>query len=62
MSRKKYGAIIGRPIGRKNTMRSPEEKEQMPELCKKVSQGVLDWIFVGAERAMNVLNTKNSKK
>ena len=41
---------------------SPEEAELMPELCKKVSQGVLDWIFVGADRAMNTLNVKNSKK
>ena len=41
---------------------SDEEREEMPELCKKVSQGVLDWIFVGAERAMNVLNTKKVKK
>lgn len=41
---------------------SPEETDLMPELCKKVSQGVLDWIFVGADRAMNTLNTKNQKK
>ena len=33
MSRKKYGAIIGRPIGRKNTMRSPKEKEQIVLRC-----------------------------
>ena len=41
---------------------TPEENDLMPELCKKVSQGVLDWIFVGADRAMNSLNVKNQKK
>ena len=41
---------------------SPEETDLMPELCKKVSQGVLDWIFAGADRAMNTLNVKNQKK
>ena len=33
MSKKKYGAIIGRPAGRKNIMRSPEEKEQIVLRC-----------------------------
>ena len=33
MSKKKYGAIIGRPTGRKNIMRSPEEKEQIVLRC-----------------------------
>jgi hypothetical protein len=37
---------------------SEEEKAMMPELSKKVIQGVTDWIFVGSDRAMNVLNTK----
>jgi len=37
---------------------SDEEKAQMPEICERVIQGVKDWIFVGADRAMNVLNTK----
>lgn len=37
---------------------SEEEKSHMPELCEKVIQGVKDWIFVGADRAMNTLNTK----
>ena len=37
---------------------SEEEKAKMPELCERVIQGVKDWIFVGADRAMNVLNTK----
>jgi len=37
---------------------SEQERSLMPELSEKVIQGVKDWIFVGAERAMNVLNTK----
>ena len=37
---------------------SDEEKALMPEICEKTIQGVIDWIFVGADRAMNVLNTK----
>lgn len=40
---------------------SAEEKEQMPELCNKVIAGVQDWVFVGADRAMNALNTTKSK-
>ena len=41
---------------------SAEEKEKMPELCKKVAQGILDWIFVGPDRAMTAVNTKKSEK
>lgn len=41
---------------------SEEEQQQMPQLCKSVIQGVIDWIFVGADRAMNVLNTKKTQK
>ena len=37
---------------------SEEESSQMPELCKSVTQGVNDWIFAGADRAMNGLNAK----
>ena len=37
---------------------SEEEKALMPELSQRVIQGVTDWIFVGSDRAMNVLNTK----
>ena len=33
MSRKKDGAIIGRPKGTKSNMRSPEEKEQIVLRC-----------------------------
>ena len=41
---------------------SEEESSQMPELCKSVIQGVNDWIFAGADRAMNVLNAKKVSK
>ena len=37
---------------------SPEEKEQMPEICKRVIDGVRTWAFMGADRAMNMVNTK----
>ena len=35
-----------------------EEKEQMPELCKRVIDGVKAWATIGADRAMNTVNTK----
>ncbi len=35
-----------------------DQRKQMPELSKKVIQGVQDWIFVGLGRAMTVLNAK----
>ena len=41
---------------------SEEESSQMPGLCKSVIQGVNDWIFAGADRAMNVLNAKKVSK
>ena len=41
---------------------SEEEQQQMPQLCTSVIQGVIDWIFAGADRAMNVLNTKKAQK
>ena len=37
---------------------SKEEKEQMPELCKRVIDGVKAWALMGADIAMNTLNTK----
>lgn len=37
---------------------SEEETKEMTNLSEKVIQGVKDWIFVGADRAMNVLNAK----
>ena len=40
---------------------SQEEKEQMPELCKRVIDGVKAWATIGADRAMNSVNTKPQK-
>ena len=37
---------------------SEEEMKEMDNLSEKVIQGVKEWIFVGADRAMNVLNAK----
>lgn len=37
---------------------SEEEMKEMENLSEKVIQGVKVWIFVGADRAMNVLNAK----
>lgn len=37
---------------------SEEEMKEMDNLSERVIQGVKDWIFVGADRAMNVLNAK----
>lgn len=37
---------------------SEEEMKEMDNLSEKAIQGVKDWIFVGADRAMNVLNAK----
>lgn len=37
---------------------SEEEMKEMDNLSEKVIQGVKDWISVGADRAMNVLNAK----
>ena len=37
---------------------SDEEIEQMPEICKRVIEGVKAWATIGADRAMNVVNTR----
>ena len=37
---------------------SKEEKEQMPEICKRTIEGIKAWATIGANRAMNVVNTK----
>ena len=37
---------------------SAEEKEQMPEISKRVIDGIKAWATIGAERAMNTVNTK----
>ena len=37
---------------------SKEEKEQMPDICKRTIDGIKAWATIGADRAMNVVNTK----
>ena len=37
---------------------SKEEKEQMPEICKRTIEGIKAWATIGADRAMNIVNTK----
>ena len=37
---------------------SEEETEQMPEICKRVIEGIKAWATIGADRAMNVVNTR----
>ena len=37
---------------------SKEEKEQMPYICKRAIDGIKAWATIGADRAMNVVNTK----
>ncbi len=41
---------------------SEDERKAVPEIAAKVIQGVQDWIFVGADRAMNALNFRPDKK
>ena len=37
---------------------SDEEKEQMPDVCKRVIEGVKAFATIGPDRAMNVVNTR----
>ena len=39
-----------------------EEMEQMPEISKRVIDGVKAWATIGADRAMNVVNTRPQPK
>ena len=39
-----------------------EEETEIPEICKRVIDGVKAWATVGADRAMNVVNTKPKPK
>ena len=39
-----------------------EEMEQMPEISKRVIEGVKAWATIGADRAMNVVNTHPQPK
>ena len=40
---------------------SDEEKEQMPDVCKRVIEGVKAFATIGPDRAMNVVNTRPKK-
>ena len=35
-----------------------EEMQQMPDICKRVIEGVKAWATIGPDRAMNVVNTR----
>ena len=37
---------------------SQEEKEQMPDICKRVIDGVKAFATIGPDRAMNTVNTR----
>ena len=39
-----------------------EEMEQMPEISKRVIDGVMAWATIGADRAMNAVNTRPQPK
>jgi PTH1 family peptidyl-tRNA hydrolase len=41
---------------------SDDEKKEIPDICKRVIDGVKAWATVGADRAMNVINTKPKQK
>ena len=41
---------------------SKEEMEEMPSVCKRVSDGVKAWATIGPDRAMNTVNTKPQKQ
>ena len=59
---------IGNDIGRGHQVDyvlgelSDEEKDQMPELCKKVVEGIKAFATIGPDRAMNVLNIRPKKE
>ncbi|MBQ8811819.1 MAG: aminoacyl-tRNA hydrolase [Bacteroidales bacterium] len=41
---------------------SEEEIKEMPEICNRVIEGVKAWATIGADRAMNVVNTRPKSK
>ena len=41
---------------------SKEEMEEMPDVCKRVIDGVKAWARIGPDRAMNTVNTKPKKQ
>lgn len=75
MSKRKFGAVIGRPKGTKNIMRSPEEKEQlvlewrqtnMPMDGFAKSRGIAmspfkRWVYAYEEYGIEGLKSKTGK-
>ena len=41
---------------------SEDERKEIPDICKRVIDGVKAWATVGADRAMNIVNTKPKPK
>ena len=39
-----------------------EEEKEIPDICKRVIDGVKAWATVGPDRAMNIVNTKPKPK
>ena len=52
------GQQVGYVLGEFNE----DERKEIPEICKRVIDGVKAWATVGADRAMNVVNTKSKPK
>ena len=52
------GQQVGYVLGEFNE----DEWKEIPEICKRVIDGVKAWATVGADRAMNVVNTKPKPK
>ncbi len=52
------GQQVGYVLGEFNE----DERKEIPEICKRVIDGVKAWATVGADRAMNVINTKPKPK
>ena len=52
-----FGTTVDGLIGCDATP-SDEEMEQMPEISKRVIEGVKAWATIGADRAMNIVNTR----
>lgn len=48
------GGQVDHVIGRL----TPEEQEQVPEICKRVIEGIKNFATIGPDRTMNFLNSK----
>ena len=52
------GQQVGYVLGEFNE----DERKEIPDICKRVIDGVKAWATVGADRAMNAVNTKPKPK